>query len=197
MHDRDVLVTGALITAAFVVLQPASMAFVDARVNEFDLNRRPLHDVSTELLPDLSRWYWVGDAMTYLFCAVITACMLRTGRGSLLLRIVWLSIVANAFKILLNAVTIHPDPSGECHTRERGWMKSFVGSCNWLMPSGHMLIPLATLFMTYGNIPPALWWSASAYTAALSFVTVASRNHYTIDVLVSLFVVGTLAPAMR
>lgn len=193
--DTQVVASTLVLALLVAVIKPVSTAYVRARTEKHGLNARPLHDVATEVLPDLSHLYWVGDALVAGLIVFGVAYLFSTGRTSLLWRVLWVVVAAHAIKVVTVGVTILPDPSGMCEYKQRGWRR-LLGTCNDLLPSGHMIILFATAFLTRGVIPGPLWTGLCALTAATWFITLASKNHYTVDTLVSLLTVAALAPCV-
>lgn len=193
MQDDRVVTTGLAMAALVLVLKPPSMRYVGLRVQRDGLNARPLHDALHATLPDLSRMHWVGDVMGGMV-SVVGAVVFATvpSQRSLWLRALWVFAACMLLKVFVNAATIVPDPSGECEKRERGNWRHMLGSCNDLMPSGHVILPFALLYLSYGRVPEAAWLALLAYTTVFVFFTVASRNHYTLDVVVSALAVVAL-----
>lgn len=193
MRDSRVVITGLAMAALALALKPLSMRYVGACVRRDNLNARPLHDAMHHALPDLSRLHWVSDVQG-VAVSVVGAIMLVAvpSQRSLWLRALWVFAAVTLLKVFVNATTIVPDPSGECEKRERGNLRHVLGSCNDLMPSGHVVVSFALLYLSYGRVPEAAWLLLCAHTAVLVFFTIASRNHYTLDVVVSALAVAAL-----
>ena len=178
-----------------VIFKEKAINYAQEKAKNYDTTK--LYDISQEFLPERLDLYWVGDIIIILL-SIITSIYLTINEDYLtLLRIICLVLLCNVAKLILNSVTVLPDPSGICKKKERGILKFFVGSCNDLMPSGHMFTAFAILFLTYGIILNKMWFVLLLNTILLLVFTLISRNHYTIDTLVSLLLVGTLTPLVK
>ena len=191
-----VAATTLALAAVVFALKPSASSRVKTRVDAHGLNDRPLYDVTHAVLPDLSGWYWVGDVMVVGLSALGGAWLLAAD-PALFWSVAWIYAAASVVKVGMTMLTILPDPSGMCEHKARGMRGHLLGHCNELMPSGHMCIPLAALVVLRGRVPPAAWWALLAYTVAVWLLTLAARNHYAIDTVVSLFLVLALAPAVK
>lgn len=195
LTDRQVLVGIVVLALVHALAKPLAVRSLRRAVEAHGLNARPpLPDAGHALLPDLSKQYWVGDAMAAGIVFGGGGYLLASGRGLLLARVALLVLLVNALKMVVTHLTVLPDASGVCEARERGNLRLLVGSCNDLFPSGHMALAFAALVVCRGRVPDGVWTAGVAYAAVMAFVTVASRNHYTIDVLGSLLFVTALAP---
>lgn len=196
MEPRDVwLAVAALVLfAAAQIAKPVVMARVDAVVASTKLNARPLPDVMHALLPDWRAHHIWGDVAVGItlavFVAYCAACLPRSGSACRLWTPVFEAACAFALfillKVFINAVTILPDPSGMCE------VKGSLGQCNDLMPSGHMAAVFIALFAIWGHADVLMKAVMVALAAATCFITLATRNHYTIDVIMSGFVTYAL-----
>jgi ABC-type Fe3+-siderophore transport system permease subunit len=150
----------------------------------------PLPDIGHTLLPDLSRWYFLGDWILGVLCAVALAYCAWAKDWDLIVYIIAVVILGTVIKMVMTFVTVLPDPSGACHEKA----KKAIGSCNDLLPSGHMIAAFAVCIGLWPRLQ-SVWWKAvfGSLTALLWFFTVATKNHYTIDTLVSFFVVMSLS----
>jgi membrane-associated phospholipid phosphatase len=196
--EHKVLYTVTLVCLAIVLtFKGIAMSYVDDRVETYNLNDTRLHDTVQELLPNLSKYYWVGDIMIVALMVFIGTYMFIKGHYITLVRMICAIFVAFVIKLLLNTVTILPDPSGMCKEKEGSIRKHVFGRCNELMPSGHMIAAFTILMFSFGILPKQIWNAVLIYTGFLWFITIAARNHYTIDTLVSLFVIAALVPIVK
>jgi hypothetical protein len=145
----------------------------------------PLRDVLHESLPNLAHARAAAEALHVTPVLLAGGCMLRAfDQRSLdaLRTFLWVHGSLMALRGLCFAVTLLPDASRSC--RE----SPFMGSCHDLVFSGHVLI------MTLGSLTARLFFVLPAgFTPILVLSTLgtaafiaAARNHYTLDVLLSL-----------
>lgn len=198
LTDAQVLAVTLVLCVFNVVYKPVSIASLQKTVRREGVNERgALYDAWHDALPDLSRVHWLGDVMGVVFVVVGVPFLALTGNASVLLRIVAVTAAAATLKLFVNNLTLLPDPSGECAKRERGAWRHLFGTCNELMPSGHLVPSFAALVLTYGRIPASAWLVLLTFVTAQSVVTIASRNHYSLDVVASLLVALAMAPPLR
>jgi hypothetical protein len=150
----------------------------------------PLGDKMHDLLPDIRELYWVADAMVVMlllfFCVAFT--LFNYTNTS------WYSIAASVLILLsLKTITSHvtclPDSSQICSTKR---FKYVFGQCNDLMFSVHSSIVFLIVFIL--NDATHLFKSVigklaiGTYVGTTLLIILATRNHYTIDVIMAFFV---------
>lgn len=149
------------------------------------LGAGPLRDVLHDALPNLQRWRVVPEVGHLVPVLALVWCLLShiDQRSLDAFRLfLWCHAALMATRAASFASTLLPDASQQCHT------SLFVGSCHDLMFSGHaMIMTLATLVLQHFFALPAgarrLLWASNAGVAVL---IVATRNHYTVDVVAAL-----------
>lgn len=150
----------------------------------------PLLDRGHALLPDLSAWSpaLINAPTTLLLLAVLaTGAWAAPGARGL-----WLVLLqALLLRPLFFLATVLPDSRPSARPPARDWWKVFNGGCLDKIFSGHAVFALLFLAALAGAGKLSLAWAA-ALAVAYSLVLVATREHYTVDVLVSWLVVGFL-----
>ena len=181
MEPRDVwlAITTLVLFAAALIAKPVVMARVDAVVASTKLNDRPLPDVMHALLPDWRSHFKWGDIFVGITLTVFVAYSAVYQLWTPMLQAACAFALFILLKVFINAVTILPDPSGMCE------VKGSLGQCNDLMPSGHMAAVFIALFAIWGHADVLMKAVMVALAAATCFITLATRNHYTIDVIMS------------
>jgi len=184
IHLGGILI-GIVFFLCFFLLQPYIFQYVDKIVSATHLNKHPLYDLGHSIFPDLRQYFYIGDflAISFIgiaFLAVEEADMIKVWKEIILVYSIFLLI-----KLAMSSMTILPDPSGMC-------IEKPIGRCNDLMPSGHLGLAFVVMFAVW-NYTTAIWKVVvGCLLAALWFITVAARNHYTIDTIASGFIVYTL-----
>jgi len=147
-----------------------------------------LPDFLHEALPDLSRWRAAAEVAHVLPVLHAGALMLRAfdQRALDALRtFLWVHGALMALRGACFAATLLPDASQAC--RAGG---PYLGSCHDLVFSGHVLIMvlagLTTRAFFRAALPRAARAALAAFTLATALFIAAARNHYTLDVLLSL-----------
>jgi hypothetical protein len=191
MDSRIQLVAGIILFIAIELLKPVVFAKIDATVAKTQLNDKPLPDIGHATLPDLRAHYKWGNIVSAAIVGGFVVFCLWTRQWTQIVEVFFLWSVFLALKLGVNAVTILPDPSGMCKEKE-DLMGKFDGQCNDLMPSGHMALVASIVFSLWGQASGAGKAGLVLVYGAAAFVTIAARNHYTIDVVVSAFVVHAL-----
>lgn len=147
----------------------------------------PLSDVLHDALPPLQQWRVLPEVGHVIPVLALAAHILAlTDQRSLdaLRTFLWAHGTLMALRALSFTGTLLPDPSRSCHD------SLFIGSCHDLVFSGHaMILTLAGLVHRhFFALPPTLDAALWANGAGVLFMVVASRNHYTVDVVVAVVV---------
>lgn len=149
-------------------------------------HRSPLPDLCHSLFPDFSHCYYMGDWMVIALCVAFIVYCIWTQDWKTFVYVLTVWIAGMVIKMIMTSVTVLPDPSGSCHVKA----KSSFGFCHDLLPSGHMILAFAIFVGVWPRLQ-SKWWKALFVSTIvmLWFFTISTKNHYTIDTLVSLFVV--------
>ena len=156
-------------------------------VDPHSLLRPPLHDVLHELLPNMQPWRIVPEVGHLVSVLHLAAQMLwHFDQRSLdaIRTLLWVQGSLMVMRGLCFSSTLLPDSSQQCST------SMFLGSCHDLIFSGHVLL-MALCILVGLLFFPATPWAHRALVWTLSLATTlliaASRNHYTVDILMALF----------
>ena len=144
---------------------------------------RPLSDVLHDLLPDLSHMHHLIDALpVVLGLLVLVFC----GRVDLR-RLVNQMTLVYLIRVITTSATVLPSPI--CSASRPSCRA--VGGCHACIFSGHTATTL--LFAWHlQKCFPEYTYHLLAYSVLSSLLIVATRSHYTIDVLVAWIVVHSL-----
>lgn len=188
MEDGSWGTTVSIISAILIVflfiLKPAMFEYIDDVVAATNLNKAALPDLGHVLLPDLRDYHYIGN---FIAVGFIGAALTATSNTEVWKEICIVYVSLLLLKLVFDAATILPDPSGMCKKKN-----DLFGRCNDLMPSGHIGLAYVVIFALWKHVDNRWRAGLLAALAILYFVTIASRNHYTIDTLMSGFVVFTL-----
>ena len=157
------------------------------------LPKKPHYHTLTPL-PDLLHSYyppfqpdWLSDVLVVLFVLFAVVFFFLRRDTTRLLRALILCLFMYSLKKIFSYLTILPDPSGRCHKKPWRWL---LGDCHDLLFSGHAGIMFLFSFLLWDQLPSRSWkYTLLAYNIVVCFLIILSRNHYTIDVVVSFFVV--------
>ena len=143
---------------------------------------QPLQDLGHMLLPNTQQWRIVAE-LTVFGPLIWALCTIMVQRNwAILARFLRSHACAMALRALCFSVTLLPDASQMCDK------SIYSGGCHDLLFSGHIIaatLAAGTLF----TIGPVRWrWLSIVSLVFASILTISSRNHYTVDVIVSLFV---------
>lgn len=182
----------------------------------------PLHDVGFDLTPELGPdQHWVSEALfgVAFACFVLwTFTPFITQRKRFYTAVMWsrllmVLVVCQALRIVTFSVTQLPGPSFHCRAGEasahRAWPTHWSGhvivdvgrqvskSCGDLIFSSHTTFMLTGIlaYNEYGSVAAvkALSWLLGV---VLSVLIVASRKHYTVDVVIAWYTVPLVFYAM-
>lgn len=145
----------------------------------------PLHDVLHAGLPNLRSYEAAIDLVPLLLVFVVAYLYLLDGLdASLLNGLVWSYAVLMILRALTFSVTILPSPV--CSRRTKNLS---IGGCHDLVFSGHVTATLLLAHTVYTH-DPRYGVALTLYCVLGSLLVVATRAHYTLDVLVAWFAVG-------
>lgn len=178
---------------------------VNKTVDKKGLNDNKLHDIIHDYHSDdsIKQYYLVGDIMTILLCIFFLWICITNKSYVTIFHFAIIFVLSYGIKSIFTISTILPDPSGTCKEKHKNipFAKNLIGDCNKLMFSGHAVSLFIILFILYnikcdGNkefvISSRCMTMLILYVLVTCYVIIATRNHYTIDVLVSFFVAYTL-----
>ncbi|KAL6765394.1 PAP2 superfamily C-terminal-domain-containing protein [Haematococcus lacustris] len=176
---------------------------------------QPLHDIGFDMLPELGpQLFWVSEAIFgSLFAAFVlwtfTPFVMQRKRFYTVVmwsRLLMVLVVCQALRIVTFTATQLPGPSYHCRAGEssavRPWPQHWSGhiiidvqrqvsrSCGDLVFSSHTIFMLTGIlaYNEYGSqlIMKAVAWTCGAIVSAL---IIASRKHYTVDIVVAWYTV--------
>ena len=169
--------------AIIEVIKPLVMRYVDSRVAKANLNDEPLPDVMHELLPDWRpHFIWVDYCMIVIIGAVAIMCYVYNHLDTLL-NVYIAFFLFNILKLVLNTITIHPDPSHMCAKKKN--FNGLAGQCNDLFPSGHMAGLSIMLIGLWPHMSPVVRGVSVCVVTIMWLAILAVRNHYKIDTVAS------------
>lgn len=145
---------------------------------------RPLVDLGHARLPDLARHeQWIDALPTLLGAAVVGLALARPAHRARLGQTLATVALVTVLRCVCVSVTVLPSPICRLGRGVRA-----VGGCHDCIFSGHTALTLV-LAHTLAQMAPRLAIPLAAYCVLTSLLIVATRSHYTIDVLVAWIVV--------
>ena len=141
----------------------------------------PLKDVLHQLLPNLSCYESAIDLLPPLIGGVVLALVWTDNEARPRVPMLLYALsVTHLIRIVTTRVTILPSPICTASFRK----PRAAGGCYDCIFSGHTSTTLLLSYFVYRYVPR--WrWPLLAYCLAASLMIVATRSHYTIDVLVA------------
>lgn len=184
-----------IIVIIYITFKPYFKKYIKDVVKHTSLNNKPLPDIGHILFPDLSEYHYVGDIFVLIIflITIIYFILYEKLNTHYIMNICNILMYCIVIKMLLTAITILPDPSGICEIKS----KYNIGHCNDLLPSGHMLFVFVIYFVLYPRLSNVMNGLYILQILLLWFITIASRNHYTIDTIVSFFIAYTVVSLLR
>ncbi len=165
-------------------------------VHQHQLNKNcKLFDIIHEYLPDLSRYYHVVDYMVLFMLLGFIAFVTYKKDWDLMQQFFICLAMIFVLKYIMQLVTILPDPTVHndqtCDQRyaSNSYIRFLVGYCNDMIFSGHTAVCILTVFALVGHVSPLVLWLLTGYAASVGYLSIAVKNHYTIDVLVAFLAV--------
>lgn len=155
--------------------------------NNFNyINKFKLPDLLHIILPDTSNYNWIGDYMVALIVIVFISLAIYKKKYNIIFKWIKLIAITIIIKSIMMSVTILPDPSGKCELNFKNSVPR--GYCNDLIFSGHMTVTIITLLFLYHHELITNKIILLLYFLLTGFQIISSKNHYTIDVLISIIV---------
>jgi hypothetical protein len=146
-------------------------------------NVPPLRDTLHDLLPNTQAYRAIPELAHVLPVLTLAALILRNfDQRSLnaFRTFLWSHATLLLIRAACFSVTLLPDASGQCHASK------FMGSCSDLIFSGHAMIMTLSILVAqhFFELPGWMKVVMWIYVGAVSILIIASRNHYSVDVLV-------------
>ena len=141
-------------------------------------SQKPLYDIGHQLLPDTSKYRIVNDVVP----AVLIIFAMLSKHNTQFVNALSIAIV---IRIITAYSTVLPKSTKDTCK----FSGSIIGGCHDKMFSGHMTVNILasiTIAKSHPEYIPVLF--ATNILAGLSIIS--SRDHYTIDILVALFLAG-------
>lgn len=144
-----------------------------------------IFDIGFQTIPDLSQDSLVTYVADYAFYLPVLILLFNKDWEALRMS-VGLSLTIQLFRLLFISSTILPRIK-KCDDTSYGIYNLLHGNCYDKMFSGHMAALTVNTLLTIekGYVSPLV---GASFIGGTAMVTVATRNHYTIDVLVGIFV---------
>lgn len=159
--------------------------------------QKTIYDTIHERLPDLTRFYYLYDYLLLIFFLPLVFTKQRYNTSRFLQRLMSVLIPVMFIYCLLTSITI-TGPTTSFHRDFGGPLRQAVfGHESLLLISGHccFVFVLVLTMKQFGIIQNTKLWLGLSALFAL-FATM-SRNHYSIDPIVSFFVVAAVFDAVN
>ncbi|CAI7800802.1 unnamed protein product, partial [Closterium sp. NIES-54] len=172
--------------------------------------RPPLHDVGFEVVPEIGpEYFFISE---YLFFAIFVSCCIWTFHPFVCTKkqfytvLVWCKILTvfvmcQTFRVLSFTATQLPGPAHHCRQGSPTAILKYTGiqdvlylnamhGCGDLIFSSHMTFIL-TVVITYSRYGTNLFFKHLSWllSGVMSVLIIASRKHYTVDVVIAWYVV--------
>ena len=184
LNTRRIVIVAVLCFIVFVALRTNGNKIRGFVKDKCEDDKLP--DLFHLYLPDCKQYYMYVE--TFYIMIIVGSVIYSMTQSNICVwyEIVCLLILFSMIKLICSIVTILPDPSGICET------KKTLGDCDELMPSGHMATLLIIMFCLWPTMSDQI---KVVYILAVSMYAIgilSVKNHYTIDIMMSFFVVYTL-----
>jgi hypothetical protein len=157
------------------------------------LPREPLPDLGAALLPDLSAFPWLIDAP--FLCMVPLFFLVVPSPRDALFDLVVLTGCLYVARAFTTNVTLLPSADPDARPEDVTWTNVWRGSCWDLVMSGHTFLTILMLLVLYrhcfarrgadGDMRRAARVWIAFTVAVYCCIVVATKSHYTVDVLLS------------
>lgn len=154
--------------------------------NELELDSwPPLYDLIQHHTPNLQPYRILPEFLHLVPIAIFLYLVIKHSNSNSVQALNKMLLVHSQLLVLrciCFAVTLLPDSSQMCKITQ------FVGSCYDLIFSGHTtaMFLFTYLIKEFFNIKPLTYFLLQLNNYITSFIIIACRNHYTIDVIISL-----------
>ncbi len=166
----------------------SSWIYTQKIVDKYNLNIKPLYDIGHVLLPNLSEYYLLTD---FFVSILVIAVFILYYKDTKLTTFILMAMTIFLMKYIIQILTILPDPTVNlsCKTRHNFIFKFIFGNCNDMMFSGHTAISILCLIFLMEKIKGIMIYLYIFLVVFVAILSIAVRNHYTIDVVMAFFVV--------
>jgi len=143
-------------------------------------NEKPLYDVFHEKMPNLKKYEKAVDFIPYLLALVVLYMYIYDGLNEQLINDLMLNYaILMILRVITFSITILPSPI--CSKRSHPLA---MGGCRDMIFSGHVTSMLLLAYTLYKH-NPQYETALILYCTIGSLLIIATRSHYTIDVIVA------------
>tara|TARA_Y100000389_G_scaffold204962_1_gene261293 strand:+ start:992 stop:1585 length:594 start_codon:yes stop_codon:yes gene_type:complete len=147
--------------------------------NVYDKNQKPMYDIVATTLPNMNQYHYLCD----LLCLIPMILYIYTivyKRNQIDEIILMFSVI-----FILRGLSMYPTTFPSLYCYETRTKIPTMGACHDCMFSGHLAFTLLpTLLLIYHGWSPIIL----LYPICFSFFQVASRSHYSVDILISWYI---------
>jgi len=150
----------------------------------------PLYDIVINNIPNLSKYHFV---INYIMIILLLPFLVNPKIKYFISIFKYTSIII-FFRAITTSVTILPS----CHSKncelQYSWLNYIIGHCNDKIFSGHTSLSLVLLYLIYryNLVNNTLLYILIFIQILIAILLIATRGHYTIDVLLGYFITGTI-----
>lgn len=182
--NPKILIASVLVMVVNYFVHRNGKDFYDKRIAQGKTFPK-IFDIGYQTIPDLSNDKLVTYIADYAFYIPLLVLLFNKDWDSVRTSL-GLALTIQLFRMIFISSTILPRIK-KCDDRSYGIYNLIHGNCYDKMFSGHMaaLTVNTLLAIDKGYVTPVV---GTSFIASTAMVTVATRNHYTIDVLVGIFV---------
>jgi len=165
-------------------------AFIQNKVGIISVKykQNPLPDIIHNNIPKINIGK-IGDIYAVSYISFYSLYIIYNGYSNMIYEYVRIITCIIILKTISFSITILPDPSQVGHLK-KGFNKVFLGGCSDLIFSSHVSLTFITLLLVrkyelLNNYLLLLYF----IQAIMTFLTIASHNHYSVDVYYA-YIVG-------
>lgn len=184
MNHRHKFIFVAVILVVLLALMRINIKNVDNTITINDI-------IHNAVPPVLEKYDHYIDIAYILIAFLFIMYTLYINRPLILIDFLIIYFLALVILKILSLSTVLPDCSKKCHIKHNGVYQIF-GQCNAYIMSGHFTALLLMLYLIHPYISKTLLFTFIAIATTYAFFIVSVRNHYTIDIIISIFVVDFL-----
>lgn len=172
-----ILIIGTVLSTAYLHEQGEALAVRTKGI-------KAVHDIVHEYCPDLSHRYRAYDWLLLIFVAPLVINLGKYDLPAFIYSFAWVIVPIMIFRCITVCSSIPTRTTNEIERDFGSWLKQhFTGASSDLCFSGHCSVALALILvmLRFKIIEKKVAWLS--LFAAYGFFSTASRNHFTIDVL--------------
>lgn len=153
-------------------------------------HKGPLYDIIINNIPNYSKYHYL---INYIMLILLLPFLIQPKLEYFISIFKYVSIII-FFRAITTSVTILPSCEKNFCKLQNNYLNYIIGHCNDKIFSGHTSVSLILLYLIYRYdlVDSQLFYFFVFIQILIAILLIATKGHYTIDVLLGYFITGTI-----